>query len=270
MDILIPTAVGAGLAAFSARWNWWRAKTGGLAVLVYHKIGVPPENSKLRNLWVTADNFRKHLLYLKNHGFETILFSDLAKAVQGHASLPKKPALITFDDGYKNNYTAAFPVMKETGSKGNIFVVYDTIGKHNVWHKPDTEPWIDMMTWDMIKEMAESKSVEFGSHTMTHPNLAKTPLDEVSWECRESKKRLEEALGGEITAFAYPYGAGAYMPEVREKAREAGYVLDFSFRQGKSPWLWKPEKGPIKRLFIRGSDNMLDLYLHLSRGRARL
>ncbi|MFH1618266.1 MAG: polysaccharide deacetylase family protein, partial [bacterium] len=99
--------------------------------------------------------------------------------------------------------------------------------------------------------------------------LKKIPVEQAAWEARESKKRLEDRLGTEITAFAYPYGAGAFTPEIRRSVLEAGYLFDFSFRQGKTPWPWKPENGAIKRLFIRGDENILDLYLHLTRGRPR-
>jgi peptidoglycan/xylan/chitin deacetylase (PgdA/CDA1 family) len=122
----------------------------------------------------------------------------------------------------------------------------------------------------MIKEMQESGLVEFGSHTMNHPNLEKIPLDDAEWEVRESKKQLEDKLKTEICAFAYPYGAGAYNPEVRKKVLESGYIFDFSFRQGKTQWPWQREKDPIERLFIKGDENNFDLYLHLTRGFARL
>jgi peptidoglycan/xylan/chitin deacetylase (PgdA/CDA1 family) len=105
---------------------------------------------------------------------------------------------------------------------------------------------------------------------MRHPNLARAPLVEARWELRESKKRLEDKLGREMLGFAYPYGAGAFVPEVRRLAREAGYRYDFSIKQGISPWPWDPESGPLKRLLVRGDDYMLDFHLNLTRGKARL
>ena len=207
---------------------------------------------------------------IKKNGYETVLFSDLADAYRGKKQLPEKPVLITFDDGYMNNYTEAFPVMRETGSKCNIFLVYDSLGKHNAWHNPEREAWQDMLRWDMVAEMRESGLVGFGSHTMNHPNLGKISLDDVAWEARESKKRLEEKLGEEMTAFAYPYGGGAFMPDVRKAVMGAGYLFDFSFRQGKTPWPWDREAMTIDRLFIRGRDNNWDLALQLSRGASRL
>lgn len=268
-NLKILAGAAAVFAGLSLRWNWWRGTRAGLPVLVYHKVGYPPRGSKLKKLWVTPAQFRRHIRYLLRRGYNTVLFSDLEAAFRGRKPLLPNPVLVTFDDGYRNNYSEAFPVLRETGAKANIFLVCASVGKANTWHDPSTEPWVDMMDWDMIKEMAASGLVEFGSHTMTHPDLPRIAADEAVWEIRESKKRLEEKTGSAITAFAYPYGAGAYVPEIRKTVLEAGYLFDFAFRQGKTPWPWKPEDGPIKRLFIRGDDNMFDFHLNVTRGKAR-
>ena len=257
-------------AALSARWTWWRKKIPGLAVLCYHKIGTPPPGSRLKELWVSPEKFRRQVKYLLDNGYKTLLFSDLLKACNGEASLPEKAVLITFDDGYENNYTQAWPILKELGAKGNIFVVFNTIGKVNVWHNPSSEPWVNMATAEMLREMKKSGVMELGSHTMSHPRLSAIEPETAAWEMRESKKQLEALLGTEICAFAYPYGDGAWQPSVRAAAMQAGYSLDFSFTQGKTPWPWERQNRPIDRLFIRGDETIFDLALHLSRGAARL
>jgi peptidoglycan/xylan/chitin deacetylase (PgdA/CDA1 family) len=104
---------------------------------------------------------------------------------------------------------------------------------------------------------------------MRHRNLATLPLDEVKWEVTESKKRLEDKLGREMVGFAYPYGAGAYKPEVRAAALAAGYRFDFSVKQGISPLPWDREAEAVKRLLIRGDDFMYDFELNMTRGKAR-
>jgi len=256
--------------AFSARWAWWRGKKPGLCVLCYHKIGVPPAGSKLKDLWVSPERFRAHVKYLLDHGYTTLFFSDLKKAFDSGAELPAKSVLITFDDGYENNYTLAWPILKELGAKGNIFVVYNTIAKANLWHNPASEPWVNMATLAQLKEMQESGVMEYGSHTMNHPHLSALKLEDAAWEMEESKRQLEAAFGSEMCAFAYPYGDGAYAPAIRARALAAGYTFDFSFLQGKTLWPWDRAGGPIDRLFIRRGDNNLDLALHLSRGASRL
>lgn len=260
--------IAAGAAAISARWNWWRPRKTGIPTLMYHKIGDYPEGSRLQKLWVTADDFRKQLAYLKRHGYTSMTFSELRDAELG-GTMPAKPVLITFDDGYANNYESAFPLLKESGMKGNIFLVYETMDRHNAWHDPATEPWLRMLTWAQIGEMQASGLVEFGSHTMKHRNLSEITLDDARWELEESKKRLEEKLGREMVGFAYPYGAGAYKPEVRRLARAAGYRYDFGIKQGISPLPWAPDSGPLKRLLIRGDDTLWDFHINMTRGRSR-
>ncbi|MEK7857894.1 MAG: polysaccharide deacetylase family protein [Elusimicrobiota bacterium] len=267
--ILLGSVLAAAALGASARWNWWRPKIKGIPSLMYHKIGDFPPGSQLQKLWVTAADFRKQLQYLKDRGYTSMTFAELRAAELGKAPMPEKPVLITFDDGYANNYEIAFPLLKEFGMKGNIFLVYETMEKHNAWHDPATEPWLRMLTWAQIQEMQDCGLVEFGSHTMKHRNLSEIPLDDVRWEVSESKKRLEEKLGREQIGFAYPYGSGAYNEPVRELARHAGYRYDFGIKQGISPLPWDPESGPLKRLLIRGDDNMLDFHLNITRGKAR-
>ena len=270
MTILMVSILFLTAAYLNARWTGWRKKRPGLAVLCYHKIGIPPAGSKLTQLWVSPEKFRRQVKYLLDNGYKTLLFSELLKAWKGETGLPEKALLITFDDGYENNYTAAWPILKELGAKGNIFVVFNTIGRVNIWHNPSREPWINMATAEMLLEMKESGIIEFGSHTMNHPHLGALEPENAVWEMRESKRQLEAMLGGEVCAFAYPYGDGAFLPAVRAAALEAGYSLDFSFAQGKTPWPWDRQKGPLDRLFVKGDENNLDLALHLSRGASRL
>ena len=270
--IATAAAVAGAAAALgaSARWNWWRPKVRGIAAPMYHKVGVPPPGSQLAKLWVTPEDFRRQLQYLKERGWTTLLFAELREIEEGRRKAPEKPVVLTFDDGYANNHELAFPLLKEFGMKANIFLVYETMERHNAWHDPATEPWLRMLTWEQIGEMQDSGLVEFGSHTMRHRNLPTIPLEEARWEIRESKRRLEAKLGREMVGFAYPYGSGAYVPEVRALAREAGYRYDFGIKQGISPFPWDPASGPLKRLLIRGDDTMLDFHLNMTRGRARL
>ena len=269
---MIVEAACLGAAAIaSARWNWWRSRVrGGIPVLMYHKIGDPPPGSNLAKLWVSTADFRRQLGYLKKRGYTSINFRDWRDAETGVKALPSKPVLITFDDGYMNNYEFAYPILREFNMKAGIFLVYETIDRHNAWHDPVGEPWLKMLTMPQILDMQNSGVIEFGSHTMRHRNLAQLPLDEVRWELTESKKRLEDALGREILACAYPSGAGAYRTEVRRAALDAGYRFDFSIKQGITILPWETETEAVRRLLIRGDDTMFDFHLNMTRGRARL
>jgi peptidoglycan/xylan/chitin deacetylase (PgdA/CDA1 family) len=266
---MIAAALGVAAAAAagaSARWNWWRPAIEGIPVLMYHRIGVPPPGARHGKLWVRPADFRRQVETLLLRGYRPLLFSELSES----RPEPEKPALITFDDGYADNYEAAFPTLRELGAKANVFLVHDGIGRHDGWHDPEGEPWVRMLTLERILEMQGSGLVEFGSHTMTHAHLPSLDIERSRWEIFESKARLEDKLGREVSAFAYPYGAGAFVPELRRLVLEAGYRRDFGIRQGLMPLGWAPESGPIPRLLIRGDDTRLDFHLNLTRGRARL
>ena len=271
LEAWLPYLGGAAALGASCRWNWWRPLVeGGLPALMYHKIGEPPPGSKLGKLWVSAEEFRWQMGYLLRYGYTPMLFREVLEAEAGARPWPAKPALVTFDDGYANNAEVAFPILRALGVKANIFLVYETLERHNAWHDPAGEPWIRMLSWAQVLEMRDSGLVDFGSHTMRHPHLPGLSLEEVRWELAESKRRLEEKLGAPVLAFAYPYGAGAYVPAIRQAAREAGYRYDFGIRQGISPRDWDPGRdGPIKRLFIRGDDDRFAFHLNMTRGKAR-
>ncbi|MDE2144278.1 MAG: polysaccharide deacetylase family protein, partial [Elusimicrobia bacterium] len=160
----LAAAAAAAAAGASARWNWWRpVVAGGLPVLMYHKIGEPPPGSELKKLWVSPEKFRAQLGYLRENGYEPVSFSQWRDAEKGLNPLPEKPVLITFDDGYADNHANAYPLLREFGMKGGVFLVYETVDRHNAWHDPATEPWQKMLSWAQVKEMQDSGVFEFGS-----------------------------------------------------------------------------------------------------------
>ena len=223
-----------------------------LPILMYHRVGTPPVGSKLADLWVSPDELQAQLGYLKAGGWSPMLFSELRKVLASGHPFPPKPILVTFDDGYANNYETGFPILKRLGVKAGIFLVHETMGRHNAWHDPAGEPWVPMMSLSQAREMQDSGLVEFGSHTMRHPRLTRVSLEEARWEIEESRRRLEKDLGREISAFAYPYGAGAKDEKLRALVRGAGYAFDFGTRPGATRLPWAFESGAFRRLFVPG------------------
>lgn len=266
MSLLWGALAAAGAAAASARWNWWRPRADGIPVLMYHRVGDPPAGSRLRKLWVSERDFRRQLKTVLALGYEPVFASRLADP----AALPAKPFAVTFDDGTGDNFEAAFPVLRELGVKAAVFLVADWMGKRNGWEDPDDEPWQRTLTWEQARAMQDSGLVEFGSHTMTHPDLRALGGEALAWELSESKRRIEAALGKRVDAFAYPFGAGAYDARVRKAALAAGYACDFGIKQGLAARPWTADSGAMKRLLVRRDDTLLDLRLNLTRGKARL
>jgi peptidoglycan/xylan/chitin deacetylase (PgdA/CDA1 family) len=257
-------------AALSARWNWWRREVSGLAVPMYHHIGVPPRRSKHDKLWVAAEDFESQMRTLLDLGFTPMLFGEFARALDGDASMPEKPALVTFDDGTADNFEIAFPILEKLGVKANVFLVVEGIGASTHWENPLEKPWLRMLDWAQVRRMRDSGLVEFGSHAMRHPDLAALDPEQADWEIAESKRRLERQLDRPVIAFAYPFGSGAFEPRLRESVAKAGYRFDFSIRQGISALPWEFADGALRRLLVRGDDTRYDFYLNLTRGQARL
>lgn len=270
ISILLTTVATVAAGAASARWNWWRRPVAGIPILMYHKVGNPPEGSKLKKLWVSTDMFRRQMAYLSDHGYRAITFKDLYLFWDKNIPLPPNPVLITFDDGYANNYEAAFPIMRDFGFKATLFVVVQTVGWDNRWHDPKSETRINMISWTQLKELQKA-GWEIGSHTMNHPNLQKIELKEVKLEMEKSRSIIHEFLEETPDTFAYPYGSGEDVPVIREKAKQAGYRVAVGVHAGK--WsLDKIKASPfnLPRAFVRGDESMLDFHLQLTRGRSRL
>lgn len=170
--------------------------------LLYHLVMDEPY-SPYTYLFVREADFEHQLSLIRESGISTY-FADEPEAAKG-----KKALVITFDDGYADNYDTAFPLLKEYGVKATIFLITDMIGTEG--HLSEKE----------ILEMAESGLVRFGSHTISHPNLAELDEETLVRELRESKEKLESLLGTKIEALAYP--GGCYNEAVEKAAKKAGY-----------------------------------------------
>lgn len=254
----------------SARWNWWRRSNPGIPILMYHKVGKPPEGSKIKKLWVHPSMFRKHLAYLSDEGYHPITFKELYDLWDRGSPLPSKPVILTFDDGYANNYTEAFPVMKDFGFRGVLFVVVQTVGWNNHWHDPKTETRIPMISWTQLKDL-QNAGWEIGSHTMNHPRLTTLSAEDVKFEIEKSRHIIGEFLDEISSTFAYPYGNGEDDPAVREAVRNAGYRLAAGIHAGKwTPDQFRSAPYQLPRVFVRGGETMLDFHLQITRGQSRL
>ncbi|MDN3018727.1 polysaccharide deacetylase family protein [Paenibacillus sp. BSR1-1] len=159
-------------------------------ILIYHSIDEFTGHGS-KELYVTPDNFKKQMIYLRDHGYTLLTFErwqDVQKV--------KKPIFITFDDGYKNNLNAfaIFQTVKTNHFKpaGTIFVISDFIGRSNRLSQMD------------LKMMADSGLISIQSHTATHPDLTKS--ENLTYELKESKEKIQRITGKPVIALAYPYG----------------------------------------------------------------
>jgi len=196
-----------------------------MPVLMYHKIPDAPIATK-HQIFVTKENFAKHLAYFQNHGITPITFQDYQDFASGRrplADFPRRPIVLTFDDGYTDNYTNLLPLMQQYGYRGVLYLLGDFAVRHNQWDlaADPTEPRADIMS-EAQKQAFVAAGWEIGAHTLTHPHLAGLPAAAVAHELAASKAELERRLGINILSFAYPYGD--LSPETKRLAAEAGFT----------------------------------------------
>lgn len=203
-------------------------------VIVYHRIGYAPAKagSVYKSLTIEPEWFEKHLQYLRDNGFHTVHFSDVADYFTTGKPLPKNPVMINFDDGYKDFYTNALPLLKKYNMTGTLFVVAGSVG------------YPAYVTWDQILE-ARDAGIEIGAHSMTHPYLTKSK--KAAFEITQSKKVLEEKLGITVTAFAYPYGS--YNTSIEQMVKDSGYTTGRSFTTGNGISLKNLFHIPVVRVY---------------------
>lgn len=181
----------------------------GVSVLMYHMIGDEQGNAAI----MTEANLRIQMNYLRDHGYHPITMQELYDYVTKGAPLPEKPVCITFDDGYLDSYTIVYPLMKEYGFPWTLFLITDDVGK----------PY-NRMSWDQLREMANSHTVTIANHTLSHPKLHNLATRaEKEKEIVEANKALKYQLGVDNAWLAYPYGD--YDDEIIDICKKAGIKM---------------------------------------------
>lgn len=143
---------------------------------------------------------------LKEAGFHAISLREIIEHINSGRAFPGKSFAITFDDGFKNVYSHAFPVLKEFGFIATVFLVTGNCGKSNHWdiHLRNI-PSLDLLCWDEIVEMSRN-GFDFGAHTLSHTDLSGLSIRQATQEIVNSKAIIQDRLGKDILFFTYPYG----------------------------------------------------------------
>lgn len=205
--------------------------------IFYHKIDDPPPDARIRGGYTPPARFAKQMAFLKKQGFVFYTASEMIEYFQEHGSFPSKGLAITFDDGWKDNYTNAFPIMKRFGVKATVFLIPSCIGKVSDNAVSEGENSREHLSLSDVREMSKH-GIEFGSHTVQHKLLHQIPEEEIRFEVGESKKQIEELLDQPCKVFAYP--GGHFNEAARSLVAAAGYTAGFTT--------------------IYGDDNSFDLY----------
>jgi len=172
-------------------------RTARVPILMYHHIAVPPPDADAirYDLSVPPERFEAHLRYLKEAGYTTITLDALVYHLTRGWPLPPKPIIITFDDGYLDNYEHAFPLLKKYGFIGAFFIITDVVNHRTPGY----------MTWDMVREM-RAAGMEFGAHGRTHIDLSQADMDQLVWQALGSTEVFQVELGEPARYIAYPSG----------------------------------------------------------------
>lgn len=189
-------------------------------ILVYHYVEyVKDERDTIRkSLSITPHVFENQLKTLVNAKYHFITARALGEYLEGSKNLPQNPVILTFDDGYEDFYTDIFPFLQKYHVVATQYLISDFINQPNY------------MSDEQIKEIRTSGLVEFGSHTMRHPNLASLDKNTARYEIEESKEKLEELLSLPVVSFAYPYGG--YNEQTPKFVKAAGYKTAVSTKGG--------------------------------------
>ncbi len=214
-------SIGSGPAAIERQPG---TKNFAVPVLMYHRVcplsATEARNELTRDLTVLPEDFEQQVRYLAENGFALLSVYDVQRALLEGGSLPEKAVALTFDDGYRDNFEHAFPILRKYGASATIFLVKNTVddARH--------------LTWPMIRAMRPHE-VRFGSHTVSHADLPSLDDDRLDFELVESKRFLEMGLNEPVTSLAYP--AGKFDDRVTGRVRAAGYLS-----------AWKKGGGPVR------------------------
>ena len=170
-------------------------------VITYHSI-----DDSGSVVSTSPEIFRQQIANLNDAGYRTLTLHDLAETVRTNDAPQENGIVLTFDDGFENFQTVAYPILEAVGFTATVFLVSDKCGRRNDWiGNPPDLPNSRLLSWGQVRELAAC-GIEFGSHTATHRDLTAIDEDAVLSELVRSKEAIGEATGKEATSFAYPFG----------------------------------------------------------------
>lgn len=193
-----------------------------IPIIIYHSVRpyIPDESILQDRFDLTPELLEQQLAYLQDHGYTTISLDDLERDIKRGTTTPVlRPVVLTFDDGWRNQYRYAFPLLKKYHMQAT-FYVYTNPVDNEAEH---------FLTWEQIKEMAAA-GMTIGSHTLSHPYFGNSSSAEMRKEIFESKRVLERNLGKTVLHFAQPFGYTS--PGIEALIKEAGYETSRGTHRG--------------------------------------
>lgn len=237
-------------------------QAAGLRILTYHRVtDAHPEE----RLCVPVAKFLEQMRWLYEHGYQTVTLSKAVRWLSGDSGgagderqgvrgceeihAPQRALVITFDDGYEDNFLNGYPAMARYGFSGMFFVPTQFVEAPHKGHHPDDRP----MSWAHLEELAR-QGHEIGAHSVTHRKLSRLNPSELFWEVRGSKEVLEERLRHPVDFFCYP--SGDYSALVKTIVQSSGYRGACSVKPGANDVGTDPFA--LKRTEISAFDSLWD------------
>jgi peptidoglycan/xylan/chitin deacetylase (PgdA/CDA1 family) len=186
-------------------------------ILYYHRV----EDHLHPAVGVSPRVFAAQMEYLRKKNYWSISFEQLADYFLKGRPLPSRPVIISFDDGYLDNFTRAYPLLKKNGFRATIFMVSDYIGQRSEWEGCRGDDLAPMMSREQVLTLRRD-GFEIGGHTRSHSDLTAIPPENARRDVEGGKKDLEELLQQPVGSFAYPFGN--FNPEVVELVRDVGFT----------------------------------------------
>ena len=185
----------------------------GINILMYHSVGYAENNG----LIMKPEEFRKQIQYIKENSYTVLTLNELYEIFNKNLPIPEKSVVITFDDGYADNYKYAYPILKEFEIKATIFVIADTIDEDN-----------NYLNSQQIKEL-QNNGIDIQDHTCQHIELDKLTYEKQLETLNKSKEYLEKLLNKKVNYISYPYGK--YNEDTIKAVKDAGYLMGFTTKE---------------------------------------
>jgi len=212
----------------------WLTPKYTVPILTYHNIGYE-KNSH----FVSPENFTRQMEYIKKKGYEVISLAELVKGIEGKKLFKRNKVVITFDDGYQDNFEYAYPILKKFSFPATVFLISDNIGNEK-----------GFLSWEEARVMSENK-ISFGAHTKSHFYLGPAKDDKSTWEqISGCKEEIEKKIQAPVEYFCYP--TGGFNERVKEIVKEAGYKGACSTNRGFASF--NSDVYELKRIKVTNSD----------------
>lgn len=214
-----------------------------IPILMYHSISDDPEDGihPYYRINTSPKRFAEHMQFLDDNNYKVIDLSEAVKIISEtsasphiptshHSNIPQKKVVLTFDDGYRDFYVKAFPILKKYGFSATVFLPTAFIGSKRSGLKDK-----EHLTWDEVVELYR-EGITFGSHTVTHQPLKILKGVEIKYEIEKSKEIIENNISNRVESFSYPYafpdGDSSFIRRLKILLKESGYLNGVCTRVG--------------------------------------